>query len=1043
MKAGRWIAGLLCILVAPFALAQQQTGFEQLDISDGLSQNSVNALLQDRHGFLWIATQDGLNRYDGYSFRVYRPGPSETGAGLASRPGPSANVIWELYEDSEGVLWIGTANGLNRFQRDSDTFVQYRHDPDSQDSISPSAVTDILEDDDGRLWVATERGGLNLMDRNAGTFRHFRHDPGNPDSLSSNNIASLAQTEDGMLWVGTRGSGLNRMDPDSGAVTRIQEDSASDQGRFSESVIMDLLVTRDGMLWIATNGDGLGRMDPVTGELRIYRHDPRDSTGIASNAVRTLYEDRQGRLWIGYAHGGGLDRLDRESGTFTNYAPEPGREGTVSDGDVQALLEDDSGILWVGTLVGGLNSHDPRRYRFRHYRSELYRDDSLNNSTIRSFHRTDSHLYVGTEGGLNVLDRETGRFSHHVHDPERSGGLPHDIIRGMDADANGGLWLATHNGLVRYDTGEESFTVFQHDPDDPDSISDDMVFRVLVDRRGMVWAGTLNALNRLDPETGAFRRFVHDPDDPDSLPGDRVLTLYEDRSGDIWAATMSTGVSRYDRESDRFIQYTHDSDDPHSLSNPYVFSIMQDDGGTMWFGTRGGISRLDDPKSGRFTRYSVEDGLPNNVVYGILQDDAGHLWFSTNRGIARMDPEDGDVTRFDTSDGLQGDEFNNGAYYRADNGEMYFGGINGFNVFEPDRIEESDYQPRVHITGFQVQNETRSVGVPHSGEEPIELLHDENRLAFEFAALDFSAPENNRYAYRLEGFDDDWVETGTRRFVSYTNLAPGSYRFVVRGSNADGAWSSDTATLPLRIQPAYWQTVWFRILVVIVALLSLFMLYWYKAARMRQRNAELSRLVGEHTAALQQSNEDLQEEIWQRRRAEEEIRKIAYYDYLTGLPNRRLFMSLCEKALVRAEREGGNLAMLFVDMDQFKAINDRWGHEVGDSVLVEVARRITRELRGSDIACRMGGDEFVLLLDNLRKPADARIVAGKLIEATGMPVTITPSSGTPCSVTVGVSIGISLYPGDASSVEELMAHADEAMYRAKRHDEPVCCLYGE
>lgn len=1043
MKVGRWVAGLLWALVASFALAQQQTGFQQLDVSDGLSQNSVNALLQDRHGFLWIATQDGLNRYDGYSFRVYRPGPIQTEKGLVSQPGPSANVIWSLHEDSDGVLWMGTAGGLDRYQHDSDSFVHYRHDPDREDSISASAVTGILDDEDGRLWVATERGGLNLMDRDTGTFRHFQHEPGNPESLSSNNIASLAQTDDGTLWIGTRDAGLNRMDPRTGTVTRIQDGSATDQVLFSDDVIMELLVTRDNMLWVATNGGGLARVDPDTGDVRRYRHDLQDPAGIASDAVRTLYEDREGRLWIGHAHGGGLDRLDRQSDTFTTYTPEPGRNGTLSGGDVQALLEDDSGILWVGTLVGGLNSHDPRRYRFQHYRNEPYRDNSLNNNTIRAFHRIDSRLYVGTEGGLNVLDLETGDFSHHVHDPESSGGLPHDIIRDIDSDGRGGLWLATHNGLVYYDPAAEDFTVFRHDPEDPDSIADNTVFRVVVDSDGMVWAGTLNALNRLNPETGEVRRFVHDPDDPDSLPGDRVLTVYEDRTGDIWAGTMSTGVSRYDRERDRFIQYTHEPDDPASLSNSYVFSILEDDSGTMWFGTRGGISRLDDRQSGRFTRYTAQDGLPNNVVYGILQDNQGHLWFSTNSGIARMNPEGGEIVSFDGSDGLQADEFNNGAYYRAGSGEMYFGGINGFNVFDPARIEASDFQPQVHVTGFQVQNEARSVGVPYSGEAPIELLHDENQLAFEFAALDFSAPDNNRYAYRLVGFDDDWVEAGSRRFVSYTNISPGSYRFEMRGSNSDGRWSRHTATLPLEIRPAFWQTVWFRIIVVAAVVLALVLLYWYKAARMRQRNAELSRLVGERTAALQQSNENLQAEIRQRKRAEEEIRKIAYYDYLTGLPNRRLFMSLCEKAVMRSERSGANLAMLFVDMDHFKSINDRWGHEAGDGVLVETARRISEELRGSDIACRMGGDEFILLLDNLKEPADARIVAEKLLEAIRMPITITSSGGEPHPVTVGISIGISLYPGDASSVEQLMAHADEAMYRAKREEQPACYMYGE
>ncbi|MEX2332762.1 MAG: two-component regulator propeller domain-containing protein [Pseudohongiella sp.] len=1010
--------------------------FEHLTVTDGLSQNSVHAIVQDHQGYLWLATQDGLNRYDGYDFVVYRH-QSDAGSDDEARVKLSNSTVWSLYEDSKGTLWAGTANGLNRYQRATDSFVQYNHDANDAGALSHPVVLALLDDSAGNFWVGTSRGGLNLLDRDTGRFTHYRHDPGDVTSLSSDRINTLVEGKNGVLWIGTEDAGLNRFDVSTGQVTRYrhQPDVANS---LSSDDVTTLMMDSEGTLWIGTNTGGLNSLDPDTGRITRYLHDAAVPGSISSNSLRSLYEDSQGRMWVGHYLGGGLDLFDRDTGVFTPLNYQPGVANSLSDDHVLAVLEDSSGILWFGTHVGGLNKYDAKQARFRHYQHQWWHDNSLSQNTVRAFYRDDRTLYIGTEGGLNALDLDTGDFTHYVHDPADPQGIPHNIVRALDMDAQGQLWLATHGGLSRFDPATETFTNYHpldhNSPDNSASLSNDVVWRVLVDSRGQVWAGARDALNVLDPLTGRFTRYEHDPDDPGSIPGDRISALYEDRAGHIWFSTVTTGVSRLNVDTGELINFTHEPGNNNSLSNASVFSIIEDNDGIVWFGSRGGLNRFD-PDTETFTVYSVADGLPNEVIYGILIDDNGLLWMSTNKGISRFDAASETFTNFGLNDGLQAEEFNNGAYFKAETGEMYFGGINGFNVFNSSDIVESTYSPPVVVTRFTVLNEDRSID---AGAPVVELSHEENYLSFEFAALDFSAPARNQYMYRLTGVDEDWIPSEGRRYASYTNLQPGRYVFEVRGSNSDGLWSSHVAAVPIYIAPALWQTVWFQVALSISLALLLLSLYRYKTISVSRRNQELELVVGDRTRELMRANESLQQEVTRRQQAEEEIRKIAYYDYLTGLPNRRLFMSLGDQALITAAREHTKAAILFVDIDLFKEINDKWGHDVGDSVLVVLAERIRSVLRASDIVCRMGGDEFVLLLTDIKDHQFAARVADKLKQAITAPVDILESvSRESHQVSVGVSIGISLYPEDDNDLERLLVAADQAMYTAKKDAQAV------
>ena len=993
--------------------------FDHVTVSDGLSQNSVQRIIQDSCGYLWLATQDGLNKYDGYSFTVYRRSEDETGL--------TDSVIWSLYQDRHGDIWVGTDDGLNRYDRVTRTFTHYRHDPENDGTLSHPTVRDVLEDASGDLWVATGRGGLNRLDRSSGTFTSFRHDPDDESTLSSDRITSVAEDPRGFLWVGTEDAGVNRFDPVTGAAVRIRHNQ-HDAGSLSSDAVTRVILGHDGTPWIATDGGGLNRLDRDGRSFVRYRHDPEDPGSIASDALQTVFEDSAGRLWIGHYRGGGVSLLDRTTGLFARFTSRTHRRTSLNDDFVRAIYEDAGGILWFGTFTGGLNTYDPGRTRFRHYHDEWWSENSLSDDTVRAFYRDGNTLYIGTEGGLNEYDIESGVFVHYVHDPTQPGELPHNIVRNLYPDREGNLWIATHGGLSRFDLEKKTFTNFHHDPEDSSSISSDTVWRVFVDSRGLVWAGARNALNVLDPETGRFTRFFHDPDDPYSIAGDRILAIHEDGTGRIWAGSATRGVSVYDRETGLFHRYDHDQSDPTSLGSHTVFAILDPGDGYLWFGTRGGGINRFDPATRTFTRYTEAEGLPNDVVYGILADDAGYLWLSTNRGIARFSPADESFVAFDTSDGLQAEEFNNGAYYRADDGLMYFGGINGFNVFDPRRIQISSYNAPLAITNFRVLNDVMPVEQLCGSESPLTLTHRENYLSFEFASLDFSSPEKNRYAYKLEGIDRDWVYAGSRRYANYTNLPPGRYTFRVRGTNSDGVWSDNVVVLPLRISPAFWQTLLFRVTVLVTVVFLAVALYRYRTVAIIRENRRLETAVNERTHQLKAANEHLQEEVVQRKRAEEEIRRIAYYDYLTGLPNRRLFVSLCEQEIADRKRHGKRFCILFIDLDNFKAINDRFGHEAGDIVLIQTARRLKTAVRENDVIGRIGGDEFVLLLTDVSEPGAVATVAQKLAAAVRTPVAINDDS----RVTTEASIGISSYPEDDDHLEPLIAKADEAMYTMKR-----------
>jgi signal transduction histidine kinase/ligand-binding sensor domain-containing protein len=821
---------------------------DHLSIEQGLSQNSIYCILQDGQGFLWFGTQDGLNRYDGYGFEVYRPRPGDANS-------LSHHFIRALAEGADGALWIGTdGGGLNRLDKETGQIARYQHDPTDAGSLSGDRVYALYSDPEGRLWIATE-DGLDRLDPGAADFVHFEHDSQASGSLTSGAIRAIYRDRAGILWLGSDGGGLDRLDPATGQLTHYRHEDG-DPASLSDDVVLAIVEDRAGSLWVGTGGGGLERLDRATGRFEHHRHDAGDANTLSNDAVSALYEDRDGILWVG-TMGGGLDRFDRESGEFSHY------QGGLTHDFVSAIFEDRSGILWVGTLGGGINYSGCAPRAFALYQSNPETPNGLSENVIWSiWEDLDGAVWIGTfGGGLDRLDRQSGQWTHYRHDPGDLATLSDDVVRAVRQDRQGVIWVGTDGGgLDRLDPATGRFAHYRHDDADPASLSHDAILTLYLDNQDELWVGTWGGLNRFDRATSSFARYLHDPGDSGSLSHNTVRAIYQDRSGALWIGTPQ-GLNRLDQATGTFIRYQADPQDPNSLSSDDILAIYQDRAGTLWVGTFGGGLNRFDPETGTFGHYGAQDGLPSAIVYGILEErsgpgsPAGPLWLSTNGGLSRLDLDTGTFVNYDVRDGLQSNEFNAGAYFQNADGEMFFGGVNGLNSFFPADVQPNPYVPPIVLTSLRQSGVDLASGAPLASRRSISLRWPDNDFEFEFAALSFCQPERNRYAYRLEGFDREWVDAGTRRVGRYTNLPGGTYTLHVKGSNSDGIWNEGGLALQVTVVPPFWATAWFRGLAGMVVAAAGLAVFRLRIRAVENRSRALESQVSQRTAELRHEME--------------------------------------------------------------------------------------------------------------------------------------------------------------------------------------------
>jgi ligand-binding sensor domain-containing protein len=780
--------------------------FTHLTTNDGLSQGYVVDILQDRRGFMWFATRDGLNRYDGYSFVVYKHDPNDPGS-------LSSNFIQDLMEDDHGDLWVATNNGVNRFDPTSERCTRYLHDPNDPDTLGGASVKSVAQDRHGHLWFGTEDGGLDRLDPKLGTFTHHRSDS---EGRLIGRITQVIEDRRGDIWLASE-RGLFHLDQQAGTIARRPAASSS---LSADSVYED----EAGDLWLLTSSPvvGLVRYDRRAERLTSYPLAARAGGALASTTSGgslngTLAADGQNGLWVPSSQG--LSYFDRRTERFTHrFQHEDANPHSLDSNAVFSVYRDRGGVLWVGTENSGLNVLNFRQRQFVHHVHRPADPSSLSPGRVKAIHQDpDGAVWVGFfPRALDRLDRKTGQIVHYRPGQGDASTLGRGTnVNSIYRDPSGYLWIGGGgSGLVRLDERTGRFKRYRHDRRDPRSLSSSNVYTIYGDRSGQMWVGLEGGISRYDPATDGFVNYRPVPENPASL-ANTVWVVYQDRSGALWAGTWGGVLIRFDDKAKAFVSYAPDSRDPRSLNGGGINTILEDRAGTLWVGAFDGLYR-HDRRSGAFVRYTESQGLPSSSIRCILEDRLGRLWLSTQKGVSRFDPRSETFRNYDVSDGLQSDEFSTGCF-QAPDGEIFFGGSNGFNAFAPESVQDDGYVPPVVTTSFTLFNrpvpirpESKlSKAIPYV--ESLTLPHADNVFSFEFAALSYANPHKNRYRFRLEGFDPGWNEVdGKHRLATYTNLDPGDYVFRVQGSNSDGVWNQEGVSLPIRITPPWWRTTWFR-----------------------------------------------------------------------------------------------------------------------------------------------------------------------------------------------------------------------------------------
>ncbi|HXZ58757.1 MAG TPA: EAL domain-containing protein [Steroidobacteraceae bacterium] len=1005
-------AAALCATATLRAADTPPLILQSLTTTDGLPQATVMTTLQDSQGFVWLGTEDGLIRYDGqelvrYAYSRY------------ARNGLPGSFVYQIVEDAHHDLWLALKDaGVARWNRASDSFTVYRHDPGNPGSLGSDAARALQVTPEGEIWVGTSDAGVDVIEPATGHVRHLRHNGSDPGSLCDDRVLSLAADRGGRLWVGTE-NGLDRFDVEHQRFIHLAHDPA-DPHSLSGSQVSLLYEDAQGSYWVGTFDAGLDRMDRDGKVMQAYRHRPRDSASLASDDVRAVAEDQAGHLWVGTTEA--LELLDRASGQVVHYRAGSADPESLRDSYVMSLYEDQAGLLWIGTRSGGVSRWNPHSWELGGHRP-----DWLEGKLVTAFAATSGgRVWVAAlGGGLSRFDVSSGRREDIDALVGRRNALGDPRVMSLLTDRRGNLWIGTmtHGLYVLGGDGRLSAIPVGAAAGGTSAAGIMTLFEA---RDGAIWVGTHGGgANVLDPATRRIRQLPHAEGVPGSVGFPNVSAFAEDSHGNLWIGTDGGGLALADaRGSVRHI-FRHDPNDPHSLPANAVFSVAVDALDRVWVGTDGGgLAEVQGsalaPAAIGFRTLTREEGLSSDTIYGVVPDAAHHLWLSGNAGLMRYDPDSSVIKTYHRQHGLQGEEFDFNAYARLPDGRLCFGGPGGFNIFDPARVSDNHTPPRLALTRVTV------MGVPLPTARPSFLLTElpldfrANILTLDFGVLDFTSPARNRIAYRMRGLTEQWIDLGTQRRVTLTNLGSGTHVLEVRAANADSVWSTTPLRLTLRRAPAPWAAPWAYALYVLLALALLAL--GIRAQRRKHRSAldEQKRL---EVHAL-------------------ELERLAYTDALTGLPNRQRCVATASRLFSEAAAARETVAVLYLDLNGFKRINDTFGHAIGDAVLKVVADRLEHTLAPTRARypllslARFGGDEFVVLLRHAKAGAAGAELGRELVRALQEPVGYNG-----LEFYAAPSIGIACYPGDGTDVTTVFKHADVAMYHAKQGSGGAIAVY--
>lgn len=828
-------------------LNAQEYEFSSLMVEDGLSQSVVNCFMQDSYGYLWIGTQNGLNRYDGYSFKKFYHSPTDTTS-------ISDNWIFSVVEDKNQNIWVATKKGLNKFDRKKQTFEKINFQTENTEQSSNEVVYGLFIDNQNNLLI-NKPPFLHILDIDNQKLEHHKCEITN--SSNNNEIYDQAfpiiKTTEGDILLGTS-SGLCFFDGNNyqSSVFQVTENQNSTSNNFVTSIFED----KNGKIWVGTKS-GLNIFSKKNNSFKNFSNSEAENS-LTNNVIYSITQDNMGNYWIGTE--GGLQLMQAsEDGTyfFQNFNK---NQNSLNHDIVLSQIIDKSENLWIGTL-NGINKTDLKSKKFQLYRKSEKPNsvDLLDNVIASIYMQNDENIWVGNWGkGLNIYNRQTGKVEHFSSELSGNQKLKNDYVHVIFKNQKGDIWLGTRDGILVYNKSENKFVQFSDFYQSPKSLNlqGETVYSIIESHDKKYWIATKSGVFVLDLKNEKVTNYNSENIDSQKISNNLVYDIIQDKENKIWIAT-SAGVDIFDPKTSNFSHIVRNPDSLNTLTDNFVVSICEDFEGNIWFGTQTGITKFLK-KDSLFINFPNVKSLKDNLVYEILQDKNNNLWFGTQNGLIRYNPQNEEFKAFSLQDGLQSVEFNLNACFLSENGEVFFGGMNGFNSFFPDSLKPNAFKPPLVFTKFEKTNKKGKFLINIYENPEIVLNHSDFAFTIEFSALDFTNPEMNRYAYMMEGVSDEWIDIGTRRFVPFMNLSPGKYVFRVKGTNNDGIWNETGIEIPITVRPPWWRSILAYIIYAVILGIVVILFIKIREKQLIKEKNVLEQNVKERTQVIENQKEKIE-----------------------------------------------------------------------------------------------------------------------------------------------------------------------------------------
>lgn len=895
------ITCFLLVISAGLKAQHYETQITKITDEKGESPSATFAIIQDSLGFIWFGTIDGLYRYDGYNFKIYRNNPDNPNS-------LSNNTIRSMSLDPEGKLWIATqGGGLTCFDTKNEKFTHYKYTGQAENEIRGNDIWSVMADRKGNIWAGISGIGVDKIESKSGKITHFNPLPEGNYLKQGQTIRCLIEDTNGTIWVGLPDAGFSSINPATGRVRNYSY--GFNEGGLTNTSVYNLFFDSAGKLWVVTFGGGINIFDPKTEKFSYLTANDRQGESLISNLTYSVKERTKDEFWIATEYG--ISSYNQQTRHFKNYRQSSCSDLTLSENRVRCIFVDNKNIIWAGTESGVDKI-------ILHSKFQVYRfsrtENTLNEGLVRTIYEDrQQNLWFGLiDNGLIRYEPKSGKYNHYLHDKNNSKSIPGNNINEIFEDSEGTIWIGEwNNGLIRYNRKTDNFTTVANGYTQPNTLTDNRIQAITQNKPGILWIGTEGGITCYNIPKHAFRQYAHEAGNSQSICGNSMQSnaFVFDKDGNLWVGTWSFGMTMLEiddstNEVTRYSHWKHDPENPESLVNDNIISFHFDKKGNLWIGSFGGGLSKMNLQANTFKNYTTKDGLPNNVIFSILEDSNNKLWLSTDNGISMFDPETENFQNYYKSDGLQDNHFFWGASHKTQSGKMFFGGINGINSFIPEEVKPDSSPARPVLVSLELFSEIINTKKSLSEITEIEFKHNQNFIAFSYASLDYKKPDKNQYKYMLKGFDKEWINAGNRRTAAYTNLQPGNYEFMLLVSNSDGIWNKTPLRLKVTINPPWWRTFWFLSLFTITIVFLLYLIVTFRLRFLRSQNIRLEKQVKMRTEKIENQNQLLEQ---QTKEIQSQYQELNMQKEELADKNDRLLQTLAkleetQKALIESEK---------------------------------------------------------------------------------------------------------------------------------------------